>query len=119
MAARATKNLSMTLKRRILEMKKQRRKFTAEEKLKAVLAVWSERRSVSELCTDMEISANQFGTWQNRALEALLKALDPGRSREKPPLLSGRMERLLSRHRQSSGSPLDDRLKQLQKAKKN
>jgi len=82
--------------------KRTHRAFSAEEKCRAVLAVWTERRSPAAVCRELSVKWTQLGMWQNIALSAMLKALDTGRSTERPAL-GERLERLIAR--KSGGRP--------------
>ena len=111
------KNLFIKLKKEKTKMTKHRirRKFTAIEKGKAVLSIWSERRSITEICEEMDISQNLVSRWQDMALESMLKSLDPVRSKEKPPALSKRLEKmLLKKSGTSAASKLEERLEKIQ-----
>jgi hypothetical protein len=72
---------------------------TGAQQCRAVLAVWTERRSVKQVCVEMAVSGKVFQLWQERAMEGLLKALQPkeGREEERGPALNPRMKRLLDR----------------------
>jgi transposase len=69
------------------------------ESCRAVLAVWAEKRSVKQVCGELGISEKVFQLWQERAMEGMLKALEPreGREEERGPALSPRLKRLLER----------------------
>ena len=73
--------------------------YTGGDQCRAVLAVWAEKRSVKQVCGEMGISGKAFQLWQERAMEGLLKALQPreGREEERGPALNPRMKRLLER----------------------
>lgn len=75
------------------------RDYTGREQCRAVLAVWTEKRSVKQVCGEMGVSGKVFQLWQERAMEGLLKALQPreGREEERGPALNPRMKRLLDR----------------------
>lgn len=80
-----------------IKKKRVRRVFTAEEKVKAVLAVWSERRTITEMSREMDVCYAQLSKWQNLAMEAMLSALESKREQEKAPALNLRLEKLLER----------------------
>ena len=69
------------------------------EPCRAVLAVWAEKRSVKQVCGELGISEKVFQLWQERAMEGMLKALQPreGREEERGPALNPRLKRLLER----------------------
>ncbi len=50
---------------------------TAEEKCRAVLSVWTERRTPGEVCRELGIVWNLFNQWQQKAMEGMLLALEP------------------------------------------
>ena len=79
-------------------MKRRRRTFNPMDKCRAVLSVWTESKSQSEICREMSISLTLLARWQEIAMEGMMKALDGGRGRKKKdPSLNGRLERLLSK----------------------
>ena len=93
-----------------------RRTFSVEEKLKAVLMVWTERRSGAEICKEMNLNWTLLDRWQNQAMEGMLKALEPKKKEEQAPLNS-RLEKLLEKKLSARGSGLSkltDRLASLQ-----
>ena len=77
--------------------KRSRRLFTAEEKCRAVLSVWSERRSAAEACRELQMSSMQFCKWQDLALQGILNALETKKDQVKCPPLGGRLAKLLER----------------------
>lgn len=92
-----------------------RRKFSAEEKLKAVLMIWTEKLSGTELCKQMNLSWALLDRWQNQAMEGMLSALEP-KKKEDAPLLNIRLEKLLEKKLASRGNykKLEGRLESLQ-----
>ena len=74
--------------------KRNRRLYNPEEKVKAVLMIWSDRRSVSALCREKQVSWTLLNHWQHLAMEGMVKALSP-EVKEKPPALSERLEKLV------------------------
>ena len=54
--------------------------------MEAILSLWTERRKPTAICKELSITHNQLNTWQDRALEAMLLALDNPRAQEQPPL---------------------------------
>lgn len=74
-------------------------RYGAEEKCRAVLAVWMEKKQASVLCKEMEISASLLSQWQDRALSGILGALEPRGHREgmPGPTLPLLVKRLLDR----------------------
>lgn len=82
------------------------RRFSGMEKTQAVLSVWSERRKPSHVCKDLAITWQQLNTWQNKALEAMIEALEPPAPADEnqPPALSDRLSKLL--HKQKRKRPV-------------
>ncbi len=70
---------------------------TAEQKCRAVLSVWTERRKPGEVCRELGIAWNLLNQWQERAMEAMLLALQPRVPVEKAVTLSSRLAVLLER----------------------
>ena len=56
--------------------KRSRRIFDPQQKITAVLSIWTERRTTAQVCQEMEISPTLLGQWQNLAIEGMLKARD-------------------------------------------
>ena len=79
--------------------RKERTVHSAREKCRAVLAVWTQRRRPAEICKELNVPANLLSSWQERALEGMLQALEPRmrRETERGPLLTPRLEKLLER----------------------
>ena len=97
---------------------RERRVFGAKEKCEAVLAVWSERRTPTEVCRQLGIPWQQLNAWQKVAMEALIKGLEPRQGQEPKPSLSPRVEKLLGKtdRRVSRPSNLGKRLETIQQA---
>lgn len=77
---------------------RKRRSYTAEEKCRVVLAMWTGRKQGTELCKELGVSWKMLEEWQARAMEGLVEALAPrdGEIR-KGPMLGPRLKRLLDR----------------------
>jgi transposase InsO family protein len=62
-----------------MEEKKGRRGLghTPEEKCRAVLSVWTERRKPGEVCRELGVDWGILKQWQDRAMEGMLMALQP------------------------------------------
>jgi transposase-like protein len=88
---------------------------TAEEKCRAVLSVWTERRKPGEVCRELGVAWTVLSQWQARAMEGMLLALQPRIPVQKGVALSPRLAVLLER-RSKGGSikGLDQRLTRLQ-----
>ena len=104
-----------------VSQQKERRVFPAKVKCEAVLAVWTERRKPSEICRELGINWASLNGWQNRALGAMLSALEPRMSKEEErgPALGPKLERLLERTSLRAGkiSKLEQRLAKIQTQK--
>lgn len=90
------------------EPKKRRsRVYSAREKAQAVLALWSGRRNTAALTKELEVPWTLINTWEKRALNGMLTALDPTwkRAEEAPLGLSPRLEKLLGQTLQPAPAP--------------
>ena len=94
-----------------------RRIFEPQQKITAVLSIWTERRTTAQVCQEMEISPTLLGQWQNLAIEGMLKALDP-RKKDPVPPINHRLSRLIEKKLFVPDGRLEQRLKTIQKAKK-
>jgi transposase-like protein len=102
-----------------IEDNKQRRKgtdHTAEEKCRAVLSVWTERRKPGEVCRELGVAWTLLNQWQERAMEGMLLALQPRvPMMEKTLALNSRLAVLLERKSKGgSMKGLERRLAKLQ-----
>jgi transposase-like protein len=93
-----------------------RRIFDPQQKITAVLSIWTERRTSAQICQELDISPNLLGQWQNLAIEGMLKSLDPTKKDPLPPL-SHRLSRLIEKKLNGSDRKLEERLKAIQKTK--
>lgn len=57
-------------------MKKQRRKFTKEFKLKVILETLQERSTMKELCQKYELYPTQVSNWKQDFLDKALATMD-------------------------------------------
>ena len=76
------------------------RKYNALEQCRAVLLVWSERKSKKDICRELKVSGSLLSYWQEKAMEGLIAALTPREGREvaeKGPALSASVKRLLEK----------------------
>jgi transposase-like protein len=88
---------------------------TAEEKCKAVLSLWTERRKPGEVCRDLGVAWGILKQWQDRAMDGMLLALQPRVQVERGVALSPRLAVLLEKKSQAGMlKGLDRRLKKLQ-----
>jgi len=96
--------------------------YSAEEKCQAVLSVWSERRKASQVCKELGIQGMLFTHWQERAMEAMLRALEPkSQSGQQLPALGPRLQKLLMRRvlkREGKIAKLGQRLEKIQQQSK-
>jgi len=87
---------------------------TAEEKCRAVLSVWTERRKPAEVCRELGVAWTVLNQWQERAMEGMLLALQPrAPMREKTVALNSRLAVLLER-KSGAMKGLERRLARLQ-----
>jgi len=90
----------------------ERKSHTAEEKCRAVLSVWTERRKPAEVCRELGVAWTMLNQWQERAMEGMLLALRPRVPvAEKTVALNARLAVLLERKSQEG---LERRLTRLQ-----
>ncbi len=89
---------------------------TAEEKCRAVLSVWTEKRKPGEVCRELGVAWGILNQWQERAMEGMLLALQPRNPMtEKTVALSSRLAVLLERKSRRGGMKgLERRLVRLQ-----
>jgi len=92
---------------------------TPEEKCRAVLSVWTERRKPGEVCRELGVAWGILQQWQDRAMEGMLLALQPRVSVvERGLALSPRLAVLLKKSQVGMMKGLDRRLKKLQSSLK-
>ncbi len=88
---------------------------TADEKCRAVLSVWTERRKLGEVCQELGITWSLLNPWQERAMEGMLLALQPRVPMEKKVALTPRLTVLLERKSKGGAMKgLERRLARLQ-----
>ena len=88
---------------------------TAEEKCRAVLSVWTERRKPGEICREVGVAWSLLNQWQERAMEGMLMALQPRVPVDKGVALSPRLAVLLERNSKGRAMKgLERRLARLQ-----
>ena len=95
---------------------RKRRYHPAEQKCRAVLAVWTERRHPGEICRELGISWSILNQWQERAMEGMIQALEPRVRVEKGVALNPRLALLLDRKAKTLKG-LERRLAKLQGTK--
>ncbi len=89
---------------------------TAEEKCRAVLSVWTERRKPGEVCQELGVAWSILNQWQERAMEGMLSALQSrAPAMEKTVVLNSRLAVLLERKSKRGGMKgMERRLARLQ-----
>ncbi len=100
--------------------KKEPLPYTAQQRVQAVLSLWTERRRPGELCQELAITPKVLAHWEERALAAMLRALETQTRLEPSPALSPKLERLVARQalRQKGRlAKLEKRLAKLQEPK--
>ena len=103
-----------------IKTKKEPLPYNAQQRVQAVLSIWSERRRTREICRELAIHPSALYAWEKRALTAMLKALESPTRLEPRPALSPKLERLLQRQAlQQKGrmAKLEKRLAKLQEPK--
>lgn len=89
--------------------------FSAQEKVQAVLAVWTERCSAADICRQLNITPMTFHQWQQRAMQSMLQGLETQVNLAKGTALSPRLQALLQKHQLAQGADkLSRRLEQIQ-----
>jgi transposase-like protein len=90
---------------------------TAEQKCRAVLSVWTERRKPGEVCQELGVAWSLLNQWQERAMEGMLLALQPRVPVDKGVALSPRLAVLLERNSKGGAMKgLERRLVRLQRS---
>jgi len=90
--------------------------INAQDKVQAVLAVWTERCKPAVVCRQLNINWITFNQWQQRAMEGMLQALENRVNLAKGEALSPRLQALLqSRQRSVTATKLTSRLEQINK----
>ena len=87
---------------------------TSEEKCRAVLLVWMERRKPGEVCRELGVDWGVLQQWQDRAMEGMLLALQPRVQVERGVALSPRLAVLLKKSQAGMMKRLDKRLRKVQ-----
>ena len=103
-----------------VKAKKEPLPYNAQQRVQAVLSIWTERRRPSEVCQELAIRPAVLSHWEKRALTAMVKALESQTRLEPGPALSPKLERLLARQAlQQKGrmAKLEKRLVKLQEPK--
>jgi len=93
---------------------------TAQQRVQAVLSIWTERRRRGEICQELAITPKVLSLWEQRAVAGMLKALESQTRLEGSPALSPKLERLLAQQAARHAgrlARLDKRLAKLQEPK--
>ena len=77
--------------------KRNRNNYSSQQKVEAVLSVWTEQSTQTQVCKSMGISSMTLMKWQEIAMEAMLEVLEGVQSKPQAKSLSPRLEKLLSR----------------------
>ena len=78
--------------------------YTAEQKARAVLSVWTEKGKPWEVCRELGVAWSLLNQWQERAMEGMLLALQPRVAvMEKRVALNSRLAVLLERKSKRGG----------------
>lgn len=92
-----------------------KREFHAAEKIRAVLSVWTERRRPAQICRELSINATLLSIWEKRAMEGMMKALEPRQGKDMPVSLNPKLEKLVDRQTgKRTASKLIQRLSTIQ-----
>jgi|SRR5580700_3909040 len=89
---------------------------SAQDKVQAVLAVWTERCKPVDVCRQLNVNWITFNHWQRRAMEGMLQALENRVNLTKGEALSPRLQVLLQNQcRSATATKLTNRLEQINK----
>ena len=77
------------------------------EQCRAVLSIWTERRTVEAVCRELGLRRAVLMQWQERAMAGMMRALSPRDVREEQkPALAVRVRRLMERYAaEQDGTP--------------
>ena len=89
--------------------------WSAAQRVEAVLKIWSERGTPSQICREMNITWTILNHWQQRAMEGMLQALEPGVRLDKGQTLSPRLQELIRKRSAIPKEKLAARLRRLEK----
>ena len=56
-----------------------RKSFSGEFKIKAVLEILKENKSITQLASELDVHPNQLSKWKKEAIEGLTTVLEDGR----------------------------------------
>jgi len=100
--------------------KRIRRTFDPQKKITAVLSIWTERCTASEVCRDMDVSWTLLDRWQNQAMEGIVTALEP-KKKQRDVALNARLTKLIEKvvnSRSDNLLKLEERLESIQRVRK-
>jgi transposase-like protein len=98
----------------MMKAKRTRRVFDPKEKITAVLSIWTEQKTLSQICSELKISWTLIDRWQNQAMEGMLTALSPKKPRQ-PRQLNQRLIQLIDKKLDGGNLVnLEKRLKKIQ-----
>ena len=79
---------------------------TVMEQCRAVLSVWTEKRTVEQVCRELDLRRPVFMQWQERAMSGMIRALSPREAQEaRKPALAVMVRRLVERQAAEAGGP--------------
>lgn len=97
-----------------MKTRKTRRVFDPKQKITAVLSIWTEQKTLSQVCSELKINWSLIDRWQNQAMEGMLSALSPKKPKD-PQQLNRRLIHLIDKKLNSSNLVnLENRLKKIQ-----
>jgi transposase-like protein len=89
--------------------------YSAQEKVQAVLAVWTEKASPAQVSRQLSVNWITINQWQQRAMEGMLQALESRMNLASGEALSPRLRSLLAKRQQAATtSRLLSRLENIQ-----
>jgi transposase-like protein len=97
-----------------------KRIFSAEQKTRAVLEVWTESRKPAQVARELEITGTLLDQWQKKAMKAILTAMQPRKHDPTKQPLPARLENILTRQVQRAPlTRLAKRLEEVQATSRN
>lgn len=92
--------------------------FSAVEKCRAVLSIWTERVKPADVCREMGVTWMHIKHWQDRALEGMMQALETRSGLAVGSALTPRLRALLEKRQGSEGmTQLEQKLARLQETR--
>ena len=99
-----------------MKTRRTRRVFDPRQKITAVLSIWTEQKTLSQVCNEMKISWTLIDRWQNQDMEGMLTALSPKRKKDQTRQLNPKLIQLIDKKvNNTTLVNLDKRLKKIQK----